>query len=88
MLLAWRGYQSKHNQGGEGSTSTVCPDSTVSMSSDHPVSANMFDQDISRHPWALKQMFRNRPSATNPNLDELSLLLEWQECEPVDLDAK
>jgi hypothetical protein len=48
----------------------------------------MFEQDISRHPWALKQMFRNRLSPTQTKLDELSLVLEWQECEPVDLDAK
>jgi hypothetical protein len=59
------------------------------MSSDHPVSANRFEEDISKHPWALKKMFRNRPPLPNRlTLDELSVVLEWQECQPMDPDHK
>jgi hypothetical protein len=89
FLLAYnREYKFTHTEGGEGSTSTVRPSSTISLSSDRPLSANMFERDMSRHPWALKQMFRNRPPAAQTKLDELSLVLEWQECEPVDQNTQ
>ncbi|KAG8811147.1 hypothetical protein FRC18_003650 [Serendipita sp. 400] len=45
---------------------------------------NNYEPDMTKHPWALKMIYRNmvgRPGS-DLKLEGMSLVLEWQECEP------
>ncbi|CAG7855086.1 SubName: Full=Uncharacterized protein {ECO:0000313/EMBL:CCA70313.1} [Serendipita indica DSM 11827] len=52
---------------------------------------NNFEEDASKHPWALKKMYRTvhnkAGSSSKQILEGISLIVEWQGCEPVSIEA-
>jgi len=48
---------------------------------------NAFDPDMTRHPWALHRLFKvNHPGRQNV-IEGVTMILQWQEVEPVGLSA-
>jgi hypothetical protein len=46
---------------------------------------NVYDPDMTRHPWALHKLFKvNHPGRQNI-IDGVTMILQWQEVKPVDL---
>jgi hypothetical protein len=46
---------------------------------------NAYDPDMTRHPWALHKLFRISHPGRQNVIEGVTMILQWQETEPVDL---
>ncbi|KAG8821523.1 hypothetical protein FRC17_009791 [Serendipita sp. 399] len=75
----------------KGSTDEVEFGSGASnLPSDIPPRINNYEADMTKHPWALKTIYRTmitKSGSSKSQLEGVSLLVEWQECEPASIDT-
>jgi hypothetical protein len=50
---------------------------------------NAYDPDVTRHPWALHRLFKvtNSHPAKQNTIEGITMILQWQETEPVGLSS-